>query len=345
MYKKLLRLFSSEYKFKSGAAFKHSLNAIYPVVLAYHRVIEYNDPAAQISYPDLHVSVNEFEKQMILLKKYFNILSCHEFTTILNKNGKFPPRSCLITFDDGWLDNYTNAAPVLNKLLIPSTIFLATKMVEDDDLYWTHKLYALIKYKPDIASELVIKYGMNDCDFKSKKRNVISIYFQKIIVKNDKIKKSIIDEIETLFGTFLPQLKNKRYFMNWNEVRSLGNMFTIGSHSHSHEPLSLYNNDLLKCELIKSKQIIEKETGKTVNSISFPHSKYSENVFKNVSKTEYEFAFGDEKINESIIKPQSLKLIPRTAINRKCMAFTNAYNQSVFYCSLVYNQYNKKVKK
>jgi hypothetical protein len=218
-------------------------------------------------------------------------------------------------------------------------------MVESNDLYWTHKLYALIKYKSDIASELVHKYGMNDCDFKNKKRNVISIYFQKIIGKNDQIKECIINEIETLFSAYLPQLKEKRYFMNWNEVRSLSNLFTIGSHSHSHEPLSLCSNDLLMCELKKSKQIIEKETGKTVNSISFPHSKYSENVFKNVSQVEYEFAFGDETINESIIKPQSLKLIPRTTIDKKCMSFTNAYSQSVFFCSLVYNQYNKKVEK
>lgn len=75
------------------------------------------------------VSEDEFEKQMQYLKEGgYKVLSLPDFYDFFKK-GKFPPKTVLITFDDGYLDNYTKALPVLRKFDFPAVVFLATGTV------------------------------------------------------------------------------------------------------------------------------------------------------------------------------------------------------------------------
>lgn len=50
-------------------------------------------------------------------------------------NYVLPKDSILITFDDGYKNNYTNAFPILKKYGLKATIFLNTKYVENDEFY------------------------------------------------------------------------------------------------------------------------------------------------------------------------------------------------------------------
>ena len=85
-------------------------------ILMYHRVLSEKELAQQYVQHGMYVLDNVFEKQMQFLKEHFQILSFIELLNLWKEN-KFDKskRYCVITFDDGWLDNYIYAYPILKK--------------------------------------------------------------------------------------------------------------------------------------------------------------------------------------------------------------------------------------
>src|SRR6188474_2397677 len=90
-------------------------------VLLYHRVCKLDHDNLLLS-----VTPDNFFDQVNYLKKYHRILKADEFREIVLQKKKFPPGSVLITFDDGYADNYINALPVLESLDVEAIFFIST---------------------------------------------------------------------------------------------------------------------------------------------------------------------------------------------------------------------------
>src|SRR4030042_4444685 len=70
------------------------------------------------------VSPKEFEKQMQYLKDNdFNVIDAETLINLMESKSEFPAKIVAITFDDGYLDNYENALPILKKFNFPAIIF------------------------------------------------------------------------------------------------------------------------------------------------------------------------------------------------------------------------------
>lgn len=104
------------------------------VIFFYHRV------AKVVCDPHkLSVSPENFENQLLYLRDNFKIIRLSELVQIL-KNKKIIHGLAVITFDDGYVDNFTNALPILEKLQIPATIFVtAGKVGSNEPFYWDEK--------------------------------------------------------------------------------------------------------------------------------------------------------------------------------------------------------------
>ncbi len=102
------------------------------LVLLYHRVTDKLPPH------ELAVPVAVFRRQMEYLAKNCDVLSAEDLLKVLSghdasvvcASSRRP--KVVITFDDGYKDNYTNAYPVLKELGLPATIFLITGMIGTD---------------------------------------------------------------------------------------------------------------------------------------------------------------------------------------------------------------------
>ena len=95
-----------------------------PSILMYHQIEKH--PKNQV----LFVSPENFSSQMKFLKeKDYKVISLKELAYCLQRGERFPKKSVLITFDDGYRNNYTNAYPVLKKYGFPATIFLIVKRI------------------------------------------------------------------------------------------------------------------------------------------------------------------------------------------------------------------------
>jgi peptidoglycan/xylan/chitin deacetylase (PgdA/CDA1 family) len=114
------------------------------VVLMYHRVLTAEERSRSASHPALVVGRDTFERQMSVLKRRFVVLSVEEFANCLERKVPFPNSSCVITFDDGWRDNYTNALQVLNQHVLPAVVFLPVSYIGRPRLFWQEALTHLL---------------------------------------------------------------------------------------------------------------------------------------------------------------------------------------------------------
>ena len=101
-------------------------------VLLYHRV---SDAARD----NLTVGVEQFDRQMALLRKHCQPMSLQELLTRTEIPKASKPLVC-VTFDDGYLDNCENAAPILLRHQIPAAFFVSTGIVGTDDGRFPHDI-------------------------------------------------------------------------------------------------------------------------------------------------------------------------------------------------------------
>jgi peptidoglycan/xylan/chitin deacetylase (PgdA/CDA1 family) len=96
------------------------------VIVAFHRV---HDGAAVSD--SLTVDVSTFERYCRYFRRHFHVIPLRDLAARLS-GGRAPSRELAITFDDGYRDNFENAAPVLERLSLPATFFVVTQWMDTD---------------------------------------------------------------------------------------------------------------------------------------------------------------------------------------------------------------------
>jgi peptidoglycan/xylan/chitin deacetylase (PgdA/CDA1 family) len=99
------------------------------VVVAFHRVNDAFDSSG------LTVSADTLERHCAFFKKHFQVISLRELVDKMHQGVRLN-RHLAITFDDGYLDNYENAVPVLEKLSLPATFFVVTQFMGSSIVPW-----------------------------------------------------------------------------------------------------------------------------------------------------------------------------------------------------------------
>lgn len=116
--------------------------ASYPLILEYHHI-------SPVARQELDISLENFQKELDYLQaEGYRSLSLAKFISYLDQHKPFPPKTMLITFDDGYQSIYTYAMPELRKRYMHATFFLVT-----DSLGKKDKLY------PRVTGEQVQKMG------------------------------------------------------------------------------------------------------------------------------------------------------------------------------------------
>lgn len=99
---------------------------IVPVI--YYHKIDTPQPGSRVRGG--YTPPRRFARQMAHLKRRgFDFYTASELVEWYSERGAFPPRSVVVTFDDGWKDNYTNAFPILRRLGVRATIFVVPSVV------------------------------------------------------------------------------------------------------------------------------------------------------------------------------------------------------------------------
>ncbi|UCE67748.1 MAG: polysaccharide deacetylase family protein [Candidatus Zixiibacteriota bacterium] len=317
-------------------------------ILIYHRILDENDSERDHIQAGIIVSRKIFEKQMAYLSKEYNLLSLKELAEILEKNQYPPSKSIVITFDDGWRDNYLCAYPVLKKHNVPATIFLATDFIDSDNMFWFAEIGMILakrKIPPEKLWEILEKARKESKNIStpqssdSHKPAADSIDSDKFIEGlkqfDHQIITRIIAELWKEGGVSSERTAVDRQTLSSDEVLEMSeNGIDFGSHGCSHRILTGLDRDEVKRELIESKRILEEKTGKTISLFSYPNGDFNEEIKKLVREAGYDCAIttGGREIDKGALDLFALK---RIGIHDGATAGpTGRYSEAIFACLL-----------
>lgn len=124
-----VKILQNEDRNFTKAPFKQNDSSI--PVLMFHSITD-------VKGNELQTSKAQFKQEMQYLKdKGYTTLTLTELYGFFEKNKLVPNKSVVITFDDGYLDNYTNAYPILKQFGFKATIFDITSTVDTSAAYLT----------------------------------------------------------------------------------------------------------------------------------------------------------------------------------------------------------------
>lgn len=267
-----------------------------PLVLTYHGVLP-EIPADQPDYEYRNfVTVKQFENQIgFLLKTYKPLKASDFYNGGSNLSGGF-----LITFDDGFRNNFTYAVPVLQKYGLQAIFFVTTDFIGSREFLWTEQVTRLIQKTNKAVLEVELdKFHSLKLTSILDKENA-SLIIRKYLknqppLKRNKILKQMKSQLNDVELTINREDEERYLFMSWNEVVEMTNSGQmVGSHTHTHSILSTLNEEESLQELKQSKEAIEKHTGRPCLTLSYPNGEkndYSPMQKKQLKILGYKCAF------------------------------------------------------
>jgi peptidoglycan/xylan/chitin deacetylase (PgdA/CDA1 family) len=241
-------------------------------VIMYHGI----DLHENKTYNHRFIGVKNFRKQLIYLKKNTNIISLTDYF-----QGNFKPgiSNVAITFDDGYLNNYTYALPIIEELEIPVTIYVTALNKTEYSILWPDFVDL---HTPKIKGQLKI----SDDIFVNQSKKLINITTKKTLTQQIKdhggfaYKELVFKSIkEHLNGDIVLEEDLQDYWklMTDKQICAIdkSKFVEIGSHAFLHNNLGNISLDEAKEELIVSKHYLETLLQREVFHLAYPDGSYT----------------------------------------------------------------------
>ncbi|QJR81982.1 polysaccharide deacetylase family protein [Alteromonas pelagimontana] len=244
------------------------------IVLMYHRVLPTDDPRFQYEEPGMVVSDRTFAMHMQTLSaEKLPVMTVSKWVGL--SDVERPALTVAITFDDGWLDNYEYAFPVLKQYGFPSTLYVVSDFLGLPAPFWPNKVLRLLltpglrideNWQPllnMINAELSLPLSRNaaaEVIAKLKQYDDDDIYQALASIKAD----TAASQIEMI---------NQEQLLDAQTHYGV----EVGCHTRKHYRLvEGLNAEKLQDEVVQSKQILEALTHKAVSSFCFPNGDFSD---------------------------------------------------------------------
>ncbi len=233
-------------------------------ILMYHRVNDDYDPF----FPATPITV--FAQQMEYLASHFTIFPLEEAVERM-KRKDVPENAVVVTFDDGYQDNYLHAFPVLKGLSIPAAIFLATDAIGSGRVLWHDRVFSAFR-----ETQVPFLQGLGD----NPTVYPLKTLEDKFFAQGEVLKflrslgdrecsfwiDNLVERLEVPDAREAPDL-----MLAWDEVRIMHRSgMSFGSHTVSHPILSQVSPERAREEIYESKRIIEENIGTAVTTFAYP---------------------------------------------------------------------------
>jgi peptidoglycan/xylan/chitin deacetylase (PgdA/CDA1 family) len=232
-------------------------------IITFHRVNDDNDPF----FPALATDV--FEQQVRWIARHYRVLTVEELVARM-KRAALPRNAVAITFDDGYRDNLTHAAPILARYGVPATIFLATAFIGATEIPWYDRVALAFKTTQRPGWPAPDRTMVDRASLPERLRAVART-LDDLKQRPDDERRRRVDGLEAWLGGANPQgLKN--LMLSWDDVHALTGLgVSVGGHTVSHPILSRVSAERAWAEIAGCRDAIEAATGRAPMAFAYPN--------------------------------------------------------------------------
>jgi peptidoglycan/xylan/chitin deacetylase (PgdA/CDA1 family) len=244
----------------AGRARRHPAFAI----LTYHRVNDDNDPFLD------SLSTEVFERQIAHVARHYSVFTVEDLVERMARGGRLPRNAVAITFDDGYRDTLSHAAPILTRHGVPATVFLASGFIGTAEVPWYDRLALGFKFTREQA--VTTPWG-DVLDLGTPEGRLRSLQQTRTYLKRipEEPAWQGLDRLMARLG-----VTEQRYFKNamltWDDVHALAGLgFSIGAHTVSHPILSRVSLERAWQEIAGSRSMIADACGRRPRAFAYPN--------------------------------------------------------------------------
>jgi len=256
-------------------------------VLGLHRVLAPEEEKQANSLEGIILRRETFAQMLDYVRRRFRVISMEEFVAGAKTNDSRP--ACLITFDDGWRDNFTTALPELKKYGLPATIFLATGFIDGDATFWVERLKAACRDQAkwqELRQTVAREAG----------RDAAGVDLEFAV---EHLKRMTASQRQGLLSKLIPA-GNGDYsgdrMLSWAQIEQMQRAgIDFGGHSDSHPLLPFESEEVAAREVRLCKQKIEERLGTKVRAFAYPNGDWNDHVRRQVAQAGYECAFTTQR--------------------------------------------------
>jgi peptidoglycan/xylan/chitin deacetylase (PgdA/CDA1 family) len=234
-------------------------------ILTYHRINDDGDDFLPA------VPTTVFARHMEYVARAYRVMPLTEMVERAQR-GSLPRNSLAITFDDGYRDNLTHAAPILHRHGLPATIFLATGCIGTGVIPWWDRLAIAVKLTR--AEAVRAPWGDTVAVRNRVDRLAALERFQEYLktVEDDEAQPLLEALLEALDVPDAAAPKN--LMLDWADVRALIDLgFDIGGHTVSHVILSRVAGERAWAEIKGSSTAIQSSLGARRMAFAYPNGR------------------------------------------------------------------------
>jgi len=254
------------------------------------------------NYTRKHLEEGYFLSVLRSLKKTGIPLALDEVLQLIMDKKPFPKKAFAITFDDGFMNNFSVAAPILAEMGIPATFYISTGMVDANAMSWIDRIEFCFEY--NLKDKIHLPWEKTARSLISKADQIAALDEIRKYVKSHKEvdQDGFVSFVYSEFGAneVIQSDDPVDRKLLWEQVSELNSheLFNIGGHAHNHEILSfLSQSELHRIVTTSLAYLMEKSGVKTI------HYSYPEGL---------EHCYSEPVISE--LKSNGIKMCP-TAID------------------------------
>jgi len=220
------------------------------------------------------IDAGTFERQVVFLKKHFTPVSPEE---IDEKRGRFDSHRVLVTFDDGFRNNFEVAAPILRKHRVPALFFISSRHCEAGRFLWFSYLWCLER-----------AFKGNGFGFRGEFMDMSSIARAATMHRLRETLLSLTPHPRAMYEAIRDELPRLEHFadntavadryagMKAEQVRELSAdpLFTVGVHTVDHPFLTRCEPEEAVLQVTENKAWLERVTGRQCQWIAYPGGDY-----------------------------------------------------------------------
>jgi len=276
------------------------------VILMYHRIARVDlDPWSMCVAPE------RFSEQLDAIKRVARPMSLP---------GRLPERAVVVTFDDGYVDNFEQAVPILRQHEVPATFFVSTGNIDTAREFWWDRLETLllgIGTLPDplelqLPSETrrwalgeAANYSAADQTadrftnpWSAEPGTRLGVFYEvwkTLWPLPEAARAHALDRLAAVIGVEASPAPSRRTLSS-DEIRSMGQdtLVEIGAHTVNHPPLSAHDVSEQSEQILNCRDQLQQILGCAVTSFAYPHGKFSPDTIRLLRESGFECAVTTE---------------------------------------------------